>query len=327
MKRSITEHGDIIVRMEQVGDYHAVAEIDTQAFTYAPYVSEGILTAALRQRKTFDPELSLVAEVAGDVAGHLLFSPYIFRIEGCDIPTVILAPLAVKPEYQGIGVGSKLVRQGLAIAKQKGYVLSLLLGHSDYYPRFGYLTRAFGKSFARINYADLPPIPSTLVERRVRLEDIPALLLLWEKWYGEANGVLKPGEAITDWICMNRLFCSSVLWKDQELIGFIRYATDDPSQVFMLLSISPSATADMLGYLGSLAVKAGKSVLEISLPINNRRNDTVLPCKYEWVNQLWDAAMVHILDESYSKLQAYFERVRQNEEKPGPVIWPVEFET
>ena len=79
-------------------------------------------------------ELSLVAERAGTIVGHVLFT----RARAGEVDAVLLAPLAVSPEWQGRGVGSALAREGLARAVALGFGIALVLGHPDYYPRFGF---------------------------------------------------------------------------------------------------------------------------------------------------------------------------------------------
>ena len=82
---------------------------------------------------------SLVALRDGEVAGHILFSELpIRRSDGGVIPAASLAPMAVHPRLQRVGVGSLLVRAGLEVCRAKGKEAVLVLGHPGYYPRFGF---------------------------------------------------------------------------------------------------------------------------------------------------------------------------------------------
>lgn len=82
---------------------------------------------------------SLVALRDGEVAGHILFSELpIRRSDGGVIPAASLAPMAVHPRLQRVGVGSLLVRAGLEVCRAKGKDVVLVLGHPAYYPRFGF---------------------------------------------------------------------------------------------------------------------------------------------------------------------------------------------
>ncbi len=83
------------------------------------------------------PELSLVAEMDDKIVGHILFSK--IQIVGESIyDSLALAPMAVIPEYQMKGLGSKLVARGLYRAKELGFNSVIVLGHKDYYPKFGF---------------------------------------------------------------------------------------------------------------------------------------------------------------------------------------------
>ena len=91
---------NIKIRREQVSDYNSIANVNYEAFLGwhpdNPYVSEPILVDMLRHNSMFDPELSLVAELDGKVAGHALFSPFRFIVLGGEQSGVLLAPVAVK---------------------------------------------------------------------------------------------------------------------------------------------------------------------------------------------------------------------------------------
>lgn len=83
---------------------------------------------------------SLVALRDGEVCGHILFSELPIRRSdsGALIPAASLAPMAVHPRLQRVGVGSLLVRAGLEVCRAKGKDVVLVLGHPGYYPRFGF---------------------------------------------------------------------------------------------------------------------------------------------------------------------------------------------
>jgi putative acetyltransferase len=91
-----------------------------------------------RLRQTCADALSLVAEDDGTVVGHILFTPAILEGSGRQVAGMGLAPLAVLPAHQGQGVGSALVRRGLAILREQDCPFIIVLGHAAYYPRFGF---------------------------------------------------------------------------------------------------------------------------------------------------------------------------------------------
>jgi putative acetyltransferase len=84
------------------------------------------------------PLLSLVAEEGRRVIGHILFTAVGLPTADRDISARILAPLAVSGEHQRGGVGGGLVREGLRRLTDEGVDLVFVLGHPDYYPRFGF---------------------------------------------------------------------------------------------------------------------------------------------------------------------------------------------
>jgi putative acetyltransferase len=80
----------------------------------------------------------LVAELDGRLVGHILFTPVSLIGTPSRIRFMGLAPVAVLPEFQNQGVGSALVRAGLEACLSSGTELVFVLGHPDYYPRFGF---------------------------------------------------------------------------------------------------------------------------------------------------------------------------------------------
>jgi putative acetyltransferase len=82
--------------------------------------------------------LSLVAVVDEQVVGHILFSPVRIADEGEGWSAIALGPMAVLPAQQGNGVGSALVRAGLAQLRRAGHEVVFVLGHTGFYPRFGF---------------------------------------------------------------------------------------------------------------------------------------------------------------------------------------------
>ena len=86
--------------------------------------------------------LSLVAELDAGLVGHILFSRMWIRSQvGAFISAVALAPVAVPPEHQRRGVGGRLIRYGLELLRARGEKITLVVGHPDYYPRFGFSTQ------------------------------------------------------------------------------------------------------------------------------------------------------------------------------------------
>lgn len=120
------------IRTEQPTDIKKIRAINKKAFGTE---AEARLVDALRDSKV--EIISLVAEKEGQIIGHILFSPVSLN-EETDIKIMGLAPMAVLPDQQNKGVGSQLVQEGLEVCKKAGYEAIAVLGHSEYYPRFGF---------------------------------------------------------------------------------------------------------------------------------------------------------------------------------------------
>lgn len=129
----------ITIRQEQVGDETAVYHVNEAAFGRA---AEADLVDALRRRALKQRgvvTLSLVAERAGEIVGHILFSPVTITDEAGGVVTAVgLGPLAVSPHCQREGIGSQLTQTGVEMLRQAGHEILIVLGHPEYYPRFGF---------------------------------------------------------------------------------------------------------------------------------------------------------------------------------------------
>jgi len=123
----------IVTRSEQLPDYPAVFEINRRAFGRP---EEAQLVEALR--RVANPQISLVAVRNDQVVGHIFFSPVTIEGPNSSMQALGLAPMAVIPELQNQGIGSLLVREGLSIAHRTGQNVVVVLGHTNYYPRFGF---------------------------------------------------------------------------------------------------------------------------------------------------------------------------------------------
>ncbi|KAF2341453.1 GNAT family N-acetyltransferase [Flavobacterium tistrianum] len=131
---------EITLRQENKNDFESVFHLIEKAFEKEEYSDhkEQFLVERLRKSDAFIPELSIVAELDNKIVGHILFTKLKIKNDLNSFESLALAPVSVLPEFQGKGIGSKLILQGHEIAKSLGYKSVILLGHQDYYPRFGY---------------------------------------------------------------------------------------------------------------------------------------------------------------------------------------------
>lgn len=124
---------DPVIRLEIPPDAPAIRAVNEAAFGRP---AEADLVTRLWEAGRVC--LSLVADIDGEIAGHILFSDV--SVDGTDDARMVgLAPMAVLPGRQNQGIGSALVRRGLEDCREFGYRGIIVLGHPAYYPRFGFV--------------------------------------------------------------------------------------------------------------------------------------------------------------------------------------------
>jgi putative acetyltransferase len=129
----------VLIRRETPADERAVADVHAEAF--APMYPDGDpvepgLVDALRASEAWIPALSLVAELDDAVVGHVCVTRATL-LPG-DLPVLGLGPLGVRESHKRSGVGSALMHAVLGAADALDEGVVVLLGHTDYYPRFGF---------------------------------------------------------------------------------------------------------------------------------------------------------------------------------------------
>ena len=150
----------LLIRPETPDDYAAIREINRQAFGQD---DEAILVDALREQGY--ARLSLVAVDQGLPVGHILFSDLPIVTPERTVPALSLAPLAVIPSHQRRGIGSALVRRGLEACAEHGHAIVIVLGHPEFYPRFGFsadLARPLRSPFSGDAFMALELVPGAL---------------------------------------------------------------------------------------------------------------------------------------------------------------------
>ncbi|BAN00966.1 GNAT family N-acetyltransferase [Ilumatobacter coccineus] len=129
------EHTPIVIRPESSDDHSVIRDVVAAAFDSDV---EADLVDRIRASPEYVPDMALVAEVDGDVVGHVMVSGAVLRSAMTDRRISMLSPLSVRPDRQRAGVGSALVRAVLALADERGEPLVVVEGSPDYYRRFGF---------------------------------------------------------------------------------------------------------------------------------------------------------------------------------------------
>jgi putative acetyltransferase len=123
----------ITIRPERPDDLPTIRQVNNLAFGRS---EEAQLVDRLRENCR--DLISLVALAEDHLVGHILFTPVNLNGTGRSLVGTGLGPLAVRPDYQQQGIGSTLVRQGIENVMEQGSPFIVVLGHSTYYPRFGF---------------------------------------------------------------------------------------------------------------------------------------------------------------------------------------------
>ncbi|WP_394175245.1 GNAT family N-acetyltransferase [Guptibacillus hwajinpoensis] len=127
----------IEIREEKEADHEAISEVLREAFNSEDEVQ---LVNAIRESQGFISELSLVAlHNRSEPVGYILFSEIELHTEKGSVPSLALAPVAVVPKLQNEGIGSMLIKDGMMRATSLGYRHVVVLGHKEYYPKFGFV--------------------------------------------------------------------------------------------------------------------------------------------------------------------------------------------
>jgi putative acetyltransferase len=124
----------IEIRNEKPEDRAAIRDVNERAFG-----RDNEATLVDRLRSANKVVISLVALDQIRVVGHILFSTVTVAVAPENFRGLGLGPMSVLPEFQNQGIGSRLVREGLEACKREECDAVVVLGHTRFYPRFGFL--------------------------------------------------------------------------------------------------------------------------------------------------------------------------------------------
>jgi putative acetyltransferase len=123
----------VVIRPEADHDQSAIRSVHQMAFEGH---AEANLVDALRDDGF--AEISIVAEMDGEIVGHILFSQVAIVTKAGTLDALSLAPMAVLPSHQRQGIGTRLVEAGLKACRERGHRIVVVLGHPSFYRRFGF---------------------------------------------------------------------------------------------------------------------------------------------------------------------------------------------
>ena len=154
---------DLVIRQEQESEHNVVQEVVRRAFQNEEYSdkTEHILVQNLRKSDSFIPELSIVGLVNERIVGHILFTEISIGEHKLSGEWLAMAPVSVLPELQNRGIGGRLINYGHKRAKELGFKAIHVIGHENYYPRFGYVTAA---EFGIAPKFEIPEVNSMICE-------------------------------------------------------------------------------------------------------------------------------------------------------------------
>lgn len=167
----------IAIRHETAGDFKAIRRVNYLAFGQD---SEAWLVYALRDGGYV--RVSLVADQAGHVVGHILFSDLSISTNAGEVAALALVPLGVLPDLRHQGIGSALVRRGLSVCKEQGHRIIVALGRPQFYLQFGFTAKEaahLDSQFSgKLSFMALELVPGALDELKGRVQ-YPPPFQLW----------------------------------------------------------------------------------------------------------------------------------------------------
>lgn len=313
----------LIIRSERPADYSALAALHYEAFlaNYPPKVVfvEPLIVDLLRHHEAFDPELSIVAELDGQIVGHTLFSPYGFTVLGEAQRGVVVAPVAVHPNHQRKKIGAAILAEGHRRAIAMGYDLALLAGHADYYPRFGYLTSLYALSGSRLT-VEAPAIQGDWAERSLHAGDLDWINAGWERLHASDALALNPGRSLPQWMGHGTSVQTSVLTKNGEPVAYLRYRVQEGALKVREFVLAQDEMAEPLAFLCNQ-----HQARSLHLPFH------ASAVTLDWATQIEDLARAHPAFmikplTMESPVKRYCEQVLAGRIKPGIITFPAPFD-
>lgn len=283
-----------------------VIEVGRSAFTnftaFGPpfYDDAAVLPALLASARGFDQEglRVVVADLAGEgrtILAYALWTPYAMRFGGSTIRALSLAPLAVHARFQNMGLGARLMEDGIARARTLGVNMITILGHEDYYPRFGLSTGILGHSGIEI---PLPPpgVEETTHIRPVKPSDLAQLEALFESLSADQDGLHLGDGGLAPWLSNTHGILAAVYEKEGQVLAYSRFDArphQNPHEgVLRFLARNRESADYLLGWMARKAQWTGTVHLPLSAQNPAVRN--LFP-DARVISEPWSAGMAMVI--------------------------------
>jgi len=133
---------EIFIQRTKTKDFLTTENITRETFwnLFKPGCDEHLVLHNLRKSNSYISNLDLVAQSGNKIIGHLIITKAkVIDLQNEEHQVLCVGPISVLPEFQKNGIGTKLLNESIAIAKESGYSAMILFGHPDYYHRFGFV--------------------------------------------------------------------------------------------------------------------------------------------------------------------------------------------
>lgn len=317
---------NINIRSEKLEDYNSIVNLNYNSFNeWRPsnYKAEPLIVSALRHSQYYDKDLSIVAELDGDIVGHALFSIFPLIIMKEKRMGAFLAPICVDTKLQKQGIGKMLIEEGHKRLKDKGVSVALLCGHENYYPRFGYENKMFALSGVSISINAENINTEYITERSIKNSDLEWITEQWHNIHKNDRLALYPGDTISQWFNHSLIYRSSMIYEDNILLGYVRYRNTYPLEIKELLVTEDNAEK-IIAYVMKESLKRikGDVILALSLESTSKllKNNENLKLEEKiWTN---NAFMIKAIDKNDGLVRQYFQEAKSDIKKLGIFTFP-----
>lgn len=216
-----------------------------------------------------------------------------------------------------------LIEKGHKRLQDKGVSVALLCGHENYYPKFGYENKMFALSGVSV-YINAENINIEGINgRSIKNTDLDWITKQWQNIHKDDRLALYPGDTISQWFNHSLIYRSSMVYKDNILLGYVRYRNIYPLEIKELLATENNAEK-IIAYLMKENLKRTKGDTTLSLSLENaskllKNNENL---KVEEKIRTNNAFMIKVIDKNDSLITQYFQEAKSDIKKLGIFTFP-----